>query len=79
MTVRYSYIKILSVEFFSENYSYSYTKNGFRTINVMISKRMVIPGYVMQCVALLNFLEINYAMIPELRVVRICGFSSLSQ
>ena len=41
VTVRYSYIKKWSVELFSENYSYSYIKNGFRIKNVMISKRMV--------------------------------------
>ena len=29
------------MELFSENYSYSYIKNGFRIKNVMISKRMV--------------------------------------
>ena len=31
-----------SVELLSENYSYSYIKNGFRTKNVMISNRMVV-------------------------------------
>ena len=41
VTVRYSYIKKWSVELFSENYSYSYIKNGFRIKNVMIPKRMV--------------------------------------
>ena len=31
-----------SSELFSENYSYSYIKNGFQIKNVMISKRMVL-------------------------------------
>ena len=41
VTVWYSYIKKWSVELFSENYSYSYIKKGFRIRNVMVSKRMV--------------------------------------
>ena len=42
-------MKKWSVELFSENYSYSYIKNGFQIKNVMISKRMVSPVQEIEC------------------------------